>query len=66
MTPAKIITLIRELKTIEVKRDQYLFKEGERGDKAFVVLDGELLLFNEETAALLDEQAIMMAQIQEN
>ena len=40
MTPAKILTLIRELKAVEVKKDTYLFKEGERGDQAFVVLDG--------------------------
>ena len=66
MTPAKILTLIRELKAVEVKKDNYLFKEGERGDQAFVVLDGKLLLFNEERAILSDEQSSQMAQIQEN
>ena len=66
MTPAKILTLIRELKAVEIKKDQYLFKQGERGDQAFVVLDGELLLFNEESAVLFDEETSKMSQIQEN
>lgn len=63
MTPAKILTLIRELKVIELKKDCYLFKQGERGDEAFIVLDGELLLFAEETGLLLSEESNKMTQI---
>jgi len=63
MTPAKILTLIRELKVIELKKDCYLFKQGERGDETFIVLDGELLLFAEETGLLLSEESNKMTQI---
>ena len=66
MTPAKILTLIRELKAVEIKKDRYLFKQGERGEQAFIVLDGELLLFNEDSEVLFDEETIKMTQIQEN
>jgi hypothetical protein len=56
MTPAKVLTLIRELKVVELKKDHYLFKQGELGDQAFVVLDGELILFTEESDQPIDEE----------
>lgn len=63
MTSAKVLTLIRELKAVEIKKDSYLFKQGERGEQAFIVLDGELLLFNEDSDLLFDEETSKMAQI---
>ena len=66
MTPAKVLTFIRELKVIEVKKDCYLFKQGERGNEAFLVFDGELLLFTENEQLLFQEETNKMVSIQEN
>lgn len=66
MTPAKLLQLIKELKVIEIKKDCYLFKQGEQGNQAYVLLDGEILLFEEDPQLLKQEESDNLLWIQQN
>ena len=56
MSHSKIVSLIKELKVIEVLKNHYLFKQGEFGNSAYVVLEGKILLFQEDFEEIRTEE----------
>ena len=56
LTPQEINTLIDRIETIELKRGEFLFHEGDQGDAAYIIRAGKIRILHEEPKRVLGTQ----------